>query len=141
MKKLIFAVILLLISTSSTAGTWCHWTGAVGQLCKDDSKGYIVISGRPISTPAVANAHGYYKVTITSDTPGAETVWVLDGTGLLKTPSITEIDEDKSKPMAVGQYYLWKALIAKGLITQAEAVNFLPAELIDAYQARERLLQ
>jgi hypothetical protein len=41
--------------------------------------------------------------------------------------------------MPIGQYYLWRALIAKGVITQQEAAMYLPAELIEAYLARKRI--
>jgi hypothetical protein len=50
-----------------------------------------------------------------------------------------EIDERDSGVMPLSEYYLWKTLIVTGVITQQQAVDNLPDELIKAYQARNRL--
>ena len=41
--------------------------------------------------------------------------------------------------MDIDIYRIWRTLIQVGVITQQQAVNNLPAEMIDAYQARDRI--
>ena len=95
------------------------------------------------------NPRGWYELTVTEPTVGEDqvkdaVVWGFETNQISKTWTVrdmttTEIDARDADAMPLSEYYLWKTLIATGVITQQQAVNNLPAELIDAYQARDRL--
>lgn len=129
---------------------WCEWSGTQGVNCQSDGRGYIKIEGRPTKTPAIANAAGWYKVIVTEPSLGAdetkdEVVWGFASNEITKTWTVrdmtsTEIDERDASAMKITDYYLWKTLLKTSVITQQQAVDNLPADLIDAYQARKRLL-
>jgi hypothetical protein len=156
MKKIIITLVLAgltLLTTHSDAGTWCMWNGTQGVHCQLDTKGYVRLpGGHPVSAvpaPGNLNQHGFYALQITypalgeNQTYDAE-VWGLTDNVMTKTWTVrdltgAEIDERSLGVMPIGQYYLWRALIAKGVITQQEAAMYLPAELIEAYLARKRI--
>ena len=153
MKKLIATVIFLtLLSTPLYAKTWCTWSGTEGENCQSDSKGYIRIpDGHPIAANETnLNDHGFYEKTDTQPTIGADQtkdaeVWGMVGNQISLTWTVRdltaiEIDNRVASPMSVSDYYVWWTLIETGTITIAQAQAHLPAELIQAYQARGRLL-
>lgn len=151
MKKTMIVVLMVLFAAgASAADQWCQWDETSGINCQSDSRGYIVINGFKVSTPAIANAKGYYKVVVTEPTVGADQtrdaeVWAFSDNTITKTWTVrdltaTELDQREAGAMPISEYYIWKALLVKGVITQQEAATYLPAELIDAYLARKRLL-
>ena len=160
MKKIIICLVIALLPGIAFADTWCMWNGTQGEYCQSDDKGYIritsdhtdktlannVISG----TATDYNAVGYYLLTTTYPAIGEnqvrdQEVWGFADNEISRTWTVRdmtqeEIDQNIASPMPLSEYYLWKALIVKGVITQQEAVNALPQELIDAYLARDRLV-
>ena len=150
MKKLIMLIIILL-PYNVFAGTWCNWSGTEGTNCKTDTKGYIITAeGLPVGVSAASlNPRGWYERIITQPTLGTNQVkdaevWSfadnqISLTWTVRDLTATEIDENTAGAMEIGQYYIWKTLLTTGVITQQQAVNNLPAELIQAYQARARL--
>jgi hypothetical protein len=159
MKKLIVFAILL-IAPFAYADTWCMWSGTEGENCRSDNLGSIrmpsdlsdktlannVISG----TEGDYNAVGFYKLTTTQPEIGENQVrdaevWdkvdnQITRTWTVRDLTAEEIDNRIASPMSVTNYYIWKALIATEVLTIQQAQNNLPQELIDAYQARKRLL-
>lgn len=129
--------------------TWCEWDGSAGINGQSDSRGYILINNIPTRTPAVANSKGWYKVIITQPIIGEDQdrdaeVWGFTGTEITKTWTVRDLtdqekDQRTASPMPLSEYYLWYALLAKGVITTEEAVAALPPELVAAYEARDRL--
>ena len=142
-------VSILMFSVSAFAGQWCLWDGTKAGVCQSDSKGYIRVNGFPTKTPSIANNAGWYKLIITEPTFGTnqtkdQETWALINNEIHKSWTVRaltadELDTQIATPMPLGEYYLWKALITSGVITQQQAQNNLPQELIDAYQARNRL--
>jgi hypothetical protein len=154
MKILYIVLLAVFITIPAQADQWCMWDGSQGVECQSDSKGFIRIpnpNGFKVSTESIANNKGYYRVVITQPTLGVDQVrdaevWGFDGTNITLTWSVRdlsagEIDQRDAAPMPLSEYYLWKALLVKGVITSQEAQNALPQELIDAYNARDRLEQ
>ncbi|MHA2069770.1 MAG: hypothetical protein ACXABY_35855 [Candidatus Thorarchaeota archaeon] len=105
----------------------------------------------PISADeANLNYHGFYKLIVTEPTVGADqtkdaVVWGFSNNEISKTWTVRdltgiEIDQRIASPMEITDYYLWKALIKTGTITQQQASDNLPQQMIDAYLARKRLL-
>jgi len=152
MKKLLIALALsLLVAGPLYADTWCEWTGTEGANCKSDTNGYVVLpNGLPIAVDEENfNRHGYYRLITTDPVLGEnqvrdEVVWGFSDNTITRTWTVRdltaeEIDQRAASPMPLSEYYLWKALIVKGVITQQEAANALPQDLIDAYLARDRL--
>jgi len=149
MKKLIIVLVITLFAVPSFADQWCEWSGTEGENCQSDGRGYIMIDGFPTRTPAIANTKGWYKLIVTQPTIGADQtrdaeVWGFAANEISKTWTVRdltaeEIDQRDASPMPLSEYYLWWTLIETGTITQQQAVNHLPQELIDAYQARDRL--
>lgn len=148
MKKIIF-IILIAVASPALADQWCQWAGDQGTNCQSDSRGYIVINGYNVRTPAIAHARGWYRLVVTQPTVGENqvigtTVWgfsdnVISKTWTVRDMTDEEIDQRAASPMPIGEYYIWKALIAKGVITQQEAAQRLPDDLKAAYLARDRL--
>ena len=147
----LFVLSVLLWATGGFAATWCQWDGTKGINCKSTSKSYVMISGVPVTVSAEnLNPRGWYERTITQPTIGTNQttdaeIWSFanDEIGLtwsVRDMTQTEIDEEIANPMSITNYYVWKALLVTGVITQQQAVDNLPSELIDAYQARKRLL-
>ena len=154
MKK-IFLVLVLAIAVTTTplyAATWCGWSGTEGINCRSDTAGWIQLpNGLLIAVDEENfNRHGYYRLETTEPTVGVDqvrdaTVWgfadnVITRTWTVRDLTTTELDENEARAMPLSEYYLWKALLVKGVITQQEAATALPQELIDAYLARKRLL-
>jgi hypothetical protein len=149
MKKIIIFLIVL-FPAIGFADTWCQWDGVQATDCQSDNKGYIIDTrGFKVSTEPIANENGYYRMVTTEPVIGEnqtkdQEIWGFAGNEISRTwtvrdLTITEIDENTASPMPLSEYYLWKALLVKGVITQQEAANTLPQELIDAYLARDRL--
>ena len=151
MKRIIFTVLMVLFfSATSIAGDWCKWIDSKGEQCLSDSKGYILIEGRPIKTESTANDYGYYRLTVfTPDRLPNQIldteVWSLVDNQMLRTWTVrdmtaTEIAEREAEAMPLSEYYLWKVLVLKGVVTGAELSANLSVELKDAYLARKALL-
>lgn len=148
-KTVTIFLAILFFSAPAIADQWCQWDGSKGVNCQSDSRGFILINHFPVRTPEVANNKGWYKMTTlqptltenqTKDTP----VWSFSNNQIQLTWTIrdldsTEIDQKIAAPMSLNTYYLWKTLLTAGVITQQQAQQYLPQELIDAYQARGRL--
>jgi len=150
MKKFILILAIVFISNLAYADTWCMWDGSQGTNCQSDSKGYIVVqNGFKVHTESILNSHGYFHTTITHPAVGEnqlrdQEVWDKVDNEITKTWTVRdmtseEIDEHIASPMQISEYYIWKALLVKGVITQQDAVDRLPQDLIDAYLARDRL--
>jgi hypothetical protein len=148
MKKFII-LLALLIASPAFGATWCKWSGTEATDCKSDSRKYISVdTGLPIGPESYA-AYGYYELQTITPVIGADQIrdeiqWSFDGTIITRTWTVRdmtteELDAREAKAMRIGEYYLWKALIAKDVITQQEAAQALPQELIDAYLARKRI--
>ena len=151
MKKfIVVALFVFFISPLALADQWCEWSGTQGINCQSDGRGFILIENRPTRTPSVANAAGWYKVIVTEPSVGVDEtkdaeVWDKVGNQITLTWTVrdltaTEIDEQIASPMQIEMYYVWKALLATGTITQQQAADNLPQEMVDAYMARKRLL-
>ena len=150
MKKFILCLLFTFISSPLFAATWCQWDGSAGTDCQSTTRTFIKINGVRVSVSAEnLNPRGWYELTVTEPSVGEdqvvdEVVWGFETNQISKTWTVrdmttTEIDARDADAMPLSEYYLWKTLIATGVITQQQAVNNLPAELIDAYQARDRL--
>jgi len=150
MRKFILCLLFTFISSSLFAGTWCQWDGSQGTNCQSTTRTYITINNVRVTVSAEnLNPRGWYELTVTEPTVGEDqvkdaVVWGFETNQISKTWTVrdmttTEIDARDADAMPLSEYYLWKTLIATGVITQQQAVNNLPAELIDAYQARDRL--
>ena len=116
----------------------------------------MILPDRPkISTDAECLANnGFYILETTEPVLGENQVrdaevWEfvshpVQGDKITRTWTVrdmtaTEIDVRQAGPMPISEYYLWKALIVTGVITQQQAAANLPQELIDAYLARDRI--
>jgi len=150
MKKLVLCLIFMLVPSFAFAGTWCQWSGTKGENCTSTSRTFIVINDVRVTISAEnLNPRGWYERTVTQPTIGADEVkdtevWgfaddEISLTWTVRDMTAEEIDERDSGIMSVSDYYLWKTLLATGVITLQQAQNNLPAELIQAYQARNRL--
>ena len=149
MKKLITIVLLTFFFASSAyADRWCQWSGTQGIECKNDRDGVLNLPF-PTRTEALINTKGYFRVTITQPTIGANQVrdaevWGFADNQISLTWSVrdltaAEIQARTAGAMSLSQYYIWKTLLATGVITQQQAANHLPQKLIDAYQARDAI--
>ena len=158
MRKLI-VILVVLLATSAYAEQWCEWSGTEGINCINERDGILYAPGYvPIKIePNIDRIHsrGYYRLEVTQPVLGENQVrdaevWAMythpvnedkiTKTWTVRDLTATEIDMGIASPMPISEYYLWKALIVKGVITQQEAANALPQELIDAYLARDRLV-
>jgi len=151
MKKIVLFFVFMFLPSVVFSGTWCQWSGSEGINCKSTSRAYITLNDHNVSVSAEnLNPRGWYELITTQPTIGADQVrdaevWGFVANQITKTWTVrdmtaTEIDEEIANPMSITDYYLWKALLVTGTITQAQAVASLPSEMIDAYQARKRLL-
>ena len=155
MKKIVMVILALLVasfSTSYAADRYCEWSGTEGINCvSPNSIGHYRIPGRvKTANPVRLNEYGYYIMTTTQPVIGenqrrdAEVWGFADNeitlTWTVREMTATEIDNRIASPMSVTNYYIWKALLVTGVLTQQQAVNNLPPEMIDTYQARARLL-
>jgi len=161
MKKLILCLLIVLIPGIVFAENWCMWSGTEAEYCQsDDSRGYIrmpseladktVANNVVTGTEADYNTAGFYKLVVTQPTLGEnqvrdEEVWGFADNEISKTWTVrdmtaTEIDNRIASPMSVTDYYQWKCLLVTGVITQQQALDNLPPVMVDAYQARKRLL-
>jgi len=150
MKRIIVITLFIILMTPfAYADRWCQWSGTEGIECKNDRDGVLNMPF-PTRTESLINAKGYYRVTITQPTIGENQVrdaevWgfadnQISLTWTVRDLTVTEIDQRIANPMSITNYYIWKTLIKTGLITQAQAAANLPAEMVDAYLARKRLL-
>lgn len=154
MKKLIAIILLTLFVSPVYADQWCQWSGTEAENCyREYSVGIINVPGyfpiRTAGNESKINSRGYYHLTVIQPTIGADQIkdsvlWDFTDNEITKTWSVRdmtqqEIDERTAQPMPLSEYYLWKALIVTGTITQQQAAQNLPQELIDAYQARDAL--
>jgi len=165
MKKITLCMaVLFILSGVGYADQWCEWSGTEGINCVSDVKPGIPfgILVSPTGTPTrvdtnidLIHSWGLYRLEITRPVLGESQtldteVWSLythpinedkiKKTWTVRDMTATEIDARDSGPMPLSEYYLWKALIVKGVITQQEAASALPQELIDAYLARDRII-
>lgn len=150
MRKIIMAIIIILISFPAYSGMWCEWNGSKGVNCQNDNLGFIKAqNGFKIRSESIANSHGIFKVIPSepaltpAQTKDAE-IWSkvdnkLNLTWSIRDLTSDEIDSPVARPMPISEYYLWKVLILKGVVTKAELADRLPQKLKDAYLARERL--
>ena len=150
MKKIVLCLMFLFTPSLLMAGTWCQWDGSQGTNCQSTSRTYIMINNVRVSISAEnLNPRGWYERTVTQPSIGEDQVkdaevWgfadnEISLTWTVRDMTQAEIDTRDADAMPLSEYYLWKTLIVTGVITQQQAVNNLPAELIDAYQARDRL--
>ena len=141
---------ILFIPSLLFAGTWCQWDGSQGINCQSTNRTFIKINDVRVTVSAEnLNPRGWYELIVTQPVVGAdqvidETVWEFAANQISKTWTVrdmttAEIDARDAEAMPLSEYYLWKVLLTTGVITQQQAVNNLPAELINAYQARDRL--
>ena len=152
MKKITVFIFLGLIIVSSTAfaGQWCHWNGTSGDDCQSDSKGYIVINGMNTRTPSIARNYNYYPLKVVQPDVGPNQirdsiVWDISDNKIHLTWSVRdmteeEITEREAEAMPLSEYYLWKVLLLKNVVTAPELADNLPAELKNAYLARKAIL-
>ena len=164
MRKIILCVaVLFVLSGVGYADQWCEWDGSQAVNCQSDSRTgvpYGVLIS-PTGTPTrvdtnidLIHSWGFYRLEVTYPVLGEDQVrdaeeWELythpinedkiTKTWTVRDMTATEIDVRQAGPMPLSEYYLWRALIVTGVITQQQAQANLPQELIDAYQARDRL--
>lgn len=157
MRILLTTIVVVFMTSTSFASQWCEWSGSEGINCQSDSKGYILINSIKTRTPALANSKGWFKVTETPVTPGADQVidaevWSFASPDIGKTWSVRDMTtqeiQDRDDQIAVqdvltrNEYYILKMLMLPGIInltTGAIDVSVVPQYMIDAYQARGRL--
>ena len=152
MRKFILALCLCLLTVAPlSAETWCQWSGTEGVNCRSDNAGWIrTPTGLYVAVDEENfNRHGYYRLESTDPIIGENQardsiVWgfsdnVISRTWTVRDLTTEELDQREAGAMPLSEYYLWKALLLKGVITQQEAANALPQELINAYLARDRL--
>jgi hypothetical protein len=157
MKKILLVLLFSLLFTVSTfaeksafAETWCQWSGTEGYNCKSVIRGYVIISGVKVAADADnLLSRGFYPLITTEPTLGENQVkdslvWGFANDEITLTWTVrdlttTEIDQNTAAIMSRDIYAIWRVLFWKGVITQQEAATILPQEMIDAYQARDRL--
>jgi hypothetical protein len=155
MKKIILILLIFALPFWANAEQLCEWTGTtVGNCVNLISGGVVYLPNRaiPIKDPEVLRERGYYPVIVTDPVMGEnqirdQVVWDVPdppGDAITKTWTVrdlttTEIDQNTAAIMSHDIYALWRVLFWKGIITQQEAATILPQEMIDAYQARDRL--
>jgi len=159
-KVIIYFIVMFLFPFIADAAMWCMWDGSKGQYSQSDDKGYLKIPGdypdrtlannKIIGGEAVYNANGFFALTTTHPALGVnqiedQEIWNKTGNQVSVTWTVrdmtqTEIDQQDAEPMPSSEYYLWKILYIKGVITLQEIQDNLPQELKDAYLARDRLL-
>jgi len=151
MKSLIVIALIVLFASFANADRWCEWSGTEGENCRNDRSGVLMSpTNFPTSTVSKINSWGVYHLTTTQPEIGADQVrdaevWSkVDNeiylTWTVRDMTATEIDERIASPMRIEMYWVWKVFLDTGIITQAQAVDRLPQEMIDAYLARKRLL-
>ena len=151
MRKIIVIIAILLIGSSVYAGRWCEWSGTEGINCVNDRNGVLQSpTNFPTRTESIINSWGVFRVTTTQPAIGVDQVrdaeiWdkvdnQISLTWSMRDMTVAEIDIREAGPMPLSEYFLWKTMIVVGVITQQQAVNNLPQELIDAYLARDRIL-
>lgn len=148
-KLLVLTVFLALFSTSVFGATWCQWSGTEGENCRNVTNGRVRLPSGVWVAEKDFNEYGYYELTITQPSIGPDQtrdveVWDLVGNQMGKTWSVRdltdeELDQREAGAMPLSEYYLWKTLLATGVITVQQVQNNLPQVLIDAYQARDRI--
>ena len=151
MKSFIVIALIVLFAPFANADRWCEWSGTEGENCRNDRNGVLMSpTNFPTSTVSKINSWGVYHLTTTQPEIGEDQirdaeVWSKVDNEIFLTWTVrdmteTEIDQRIANPMSVTDYYIWKALLVTGVLTTAQAVANLPPEMIDAYQARKRLL-
>ena len=124
--------------------------GTKGENCISNRNNVLISpDGRPTRTESIINSWGVFRVAITQPALGVNQVtdaeiWNKVGNLITLTWSVRdltaeELDEQAAQPMALSDYYQWKILVLKGVVTKAELATNLPQELKDAYLARERM--
>lgn len=154
MKKFVFCLVIMFVPSILFAGTWCQWDESAGINCKSTTKTSIVIDDHRVTVSAEnLNPRGWFERTITQPTIGPDQirdaeVWdkvdnQISLTWSVRDLTATELDNRAASPMSVNDYYVWKAFMQAGIFTQAQLVAYFQAnqpEMIEAYQARDRLL-
>ena len=154
MKKLIMITLLTFFFASfAYADRWCQWSGTEGENCKNDRGGVLYLPF-PTQTEAIINAKGYYRVTTTQPTIGADQVrdtevWSKVDNEIFLTWTVRdltaqEILERDASAMSLTDYLQWNALVAGGVFTSEQIVTYLTAnypEIVDAYLAMKTLLE
>ena len=74
MNRIILAILFVFVASTAHAEYWCKWDGSAGVNCKSTSGSSVTIpSGKNISTDEPnMNSFGYFKVTDTQPTIGAD---------------------------------------------------------------------
>jgi len=149
MKNLLAVVLIVFFAVPVSADTWCQWSGTEGTDCKSDRDG-VFRTPFPTRSEATINEHGYYRLVVTQPTLGEnqvrdEEVWAFEDNVITKTWTVRdltaqEINEREAGAMPLSEYYLWKVLRLKNVVTTQELQDNLPEELKDAYLARKALL-
>ena len=140
-----------MVASFAHADQWCEWSGTEGINCVGDRNGVLKSpDGVPTRTEVTINGWGLFRVTSTQPVIGTDQVrdaevWdkvdnQISLTWTVRNMTATEVDNQIASPMSVTNYYIWKALLVTGVLTNQQAVDNLPSEMIDAYQARKRLL-
>jgi len=158
MRKLI-VVLIILLATSAYAEQWCEWSGTEAVNCINERDGILYAPGYvPIKIePNIDTIHsrGYYRLEVTQPVLGENQVrdaevWELfthpinedkiTKTWTVRDMTATEIDNRVASPLSVNDYWQWKGIQAAGGWTNEEMIQRLPADLVEAFQARARLL-
>jgi hypothetical protein len=150
----VFAIMFVALASPLYAATWCEWDGAKGVNCQSDSRGYVrqtnghLISANP--APDNLNQHNFYELVITDPTLGADQVrdaevWgfadnIITKTWTVRDLTATEIDNRVASPLSTNDYWQWKAIQLAGGWTDAQMLTRLPADIVEAFKARKRLL-
>ena len=153
MKKFILCLMISFIPSLLFAGTWCQWDGSQGTNCQSTTRTYITINNVRVSVSAAnLNPRGWYELTVTDPTIGADQVrdaevWDLVSNEMSKTWTVrdmtaVEIDTRDAAAMPLIDYLQFNLMVEKGVATPAEIVAYLTAkypEVLAAYLARDRL--
>ena len=153
MKKIVLCLMLTLIPSLALAGTWCQWSGTEEENCQSTSRTFITINNVKVTVSAEnLNPRGWYELTVTQPTLGENQVKdavvrdfadnEISKTWTVRDMTVEEIDIRDAEAMSVSDYYQWQAIIQFTSVTQAQIVTYLQTnapELIEAYQARDRL--
>ena len=152
MKRFFMLVVMVSFASPAFAGTWCEWTGTTTVNCQSDSKGYVRRSdGLPIGGGGENyNANGLYELITTEPQIGANQVKdaevlefvdnTITRTWTVRDLTAAEIDNRVASPLSVNDYWQWRAIQLAGGWTDAQMLTRLPADIVEAFKARKRLL-
>jgi len=157
MKKLFVLLAIVLIPSLAMAGIrFCQWNNddkqpfACQTVVRVNGQHQITLpDGTVVTTVQAANDAGLYRLRFVAPTIGenqkrGDKTYSLMGNEITMTYEVIdltqeEIDAITAQVMDMNIYYLWKLLMETGVITVQQALDNVPQEVIDAYQARKRL--